>query len=170
MESDDKPLAAGRRSLGLWIVLIGASASMVAASGNLKEYAVFAGVAGAMCAVILSYMVGEFHKKVPALLATGQALERYDYSAQTRKGIQIVLGVLVFLVLPLALSGFLDAPSWYGSVIGGIDGWLVSLVAYNAVLRRWQKTHGGKLYQCLVWRGTKVAQKGLKFQKAAVLG
>lgn len=167
MESDDKPLAAGRWSLGLWIIMIGASVSMVAASGNLKEYEVFAGVAGVVCTILLSYMVREFHKKTPALLATGQALERYDYSAQTRKGVQIILGVLVFLVLPLALSSFLDAPSWFGSVIGGIDGWLVSLVAYNAALKRWQQTHGGKLYQCLVWRGTKVAQRGLKFQKAA---
>ena len=167
MERDDKPLTAGRRSLGLWIILIGASVSIVAASGNPEEYVVFAAVAGAVCAMLLFYMVREFRKKVPALLATGQALERYDYTAQARKGTQIILGVLAFLVLPLALSGFLDAPSWFGSVIGGIDGWLVSLVAYDAVLKRWQQTHGGKLYQSLVWRGTKVAQKGLKFQKEA---
>lgn len=167
MRREEKPLVVGRFSTGLWLAIVLASAGLLIANGTLEGYMVFGAVGGAACVVALSYRIRGFRDKAPALLATGEVLEPYSYSAQVHMGIYLILGLLAALVLPLGLSGVLDASSWLGSVAGVIGGWLTSLLAYNALLSSWQRKHGGKLYQCHVWRGTKVIQKGLRFQKAA---
>lgn len=151
--------------MGLWLALLFASFALVVASASIVEYAVFAAACAFIGAAILWYRLKGFNRVTRTLLETGRALEPYDYSAQARRSVYLIIGVLAFLALPLALSGYLDPASWFGSVVGGIDGWLASLVAYNLLLARWQRRNGGRLYQSLVWRGTKVTHRGLSFQR-----
>ena len=166
MKTDDKPLVAGFRSFTAWSILIVASVAIVVGAGDATEDVMFAAICSPVCLLILWIQVRSFRVKVPSLLAEGNYLEPYDYGSQARKGTFIILGVLAFLVLPLALAGLLDARTWIGAVLGGIDGWLLSLAGYNLLLRSWESAHDGKLYQSLVWRGTKVTHRGLTFRKA----
>ena len=167
MASEDKPMVAGRGPILLWACMTLASGVIIVSAGSLEGYLVFATVALAICAAVLYYRFRAFRRKAPALLSTGQALEPYDYSTQARKGVYLISGVLVAFLLPFLLSGILDTASWLGSIIGAIDGWLLSLLVYNVSLGSWQRSHGGKLFQTEVWRGTKVTHKGLKFMKVS---
>jgi hypothetical protein len=163
MESEDKPLAAGTFPIGLWSTLLLASVALLAWSGNIEEYEVFALVGGAILTAALAFRLRVFRRKAPSLLATGEVLEPFNYRAQVRRIYYLITAVAASFFAPFALSGVLDTPSWIGSLVGAVDGWVASMVVYNAFLRSWQARHGGKLYQSHVWRGTKVTHTGLKF-------
>jgi hypothetical protein len=131
----------------------------------MEEYAVFGLVALVLGGTSVAYRIISFRRKSPALLSTGQSLQAFDYKAQSRRGVYLLLAILLFFFLPFLLAGLLDTYSWLGTVAGGIDGWLLSLLAFNYYLRRWEKAHRGRLYSSRVWRGTKVAQTGLRFDR-----
>ena len=164
MDRGDKPFAAGMVSMLIWIAIITASLALLV-GGQLEEYAVFGVVAVAIGGANFIYRLNSFRKKSPELLSTGQSLKPFDYRSQTRQGSYLLIAILVFFLLPLLLAGLLDTSSWLGTVAGGFDGWLLSLLAFNYYLHRWERAHGGRLYSSKVWRGTKVAQTGLRFDR-----
>jgi hypothetical protein len=148
--------------------LLAASSVLLVGGQSVEEYAVFGAVALVLGGTATAYRFFSFRKMSNDLLSTGQSLRPFDYRAQSRHGVYLLVAIFVFFFLPFLLAGLLDTYSWLGTVAGGIDGWLVSLLAFNYYLHRWQKSHRGRLYSSRVWRGTKVAQTGLRFDKSGV--
>jgi hypothetical protein len=166
MDREDKPLVASQASTLFWIALLAASAVLLVGGQSVEEFAVFALVALVFAGTGTAYRLSSFRRKSASLLSTGQSLQAFDYKAQSRRGVYLLLAILVFFFLPFLLAGLLDTYSWLGAVAGGIDGWLLSLLVVNFYLRRWEKAHRGRLYSSRVWRGTKVAQTGLRFDRS----
>jgi hypothetical protein len=165
MSSDDKPLVAGRGSTGLWLVLIIAAMMLLVANGSIEEYLVVIIVGGFICGIVLLFRLRAFFRRQRDLLEKGESMDPFSYGGQTRKITYLIAATVFVFAAPIALSGFLDSAEWFGSLVGGIVGWLISLVAYNMILGTWQRRHGGVLYASQVWRGTKVTHTGLKFQR-----
>jgi hypothetical protein len=165
LSNEDRPLVAGLPSTLLWVLLVAASALLVVAEGSVEGYIVFGAVAGVVLVSTLYYRLHSFSGNVSSLLDTGLAMRPFDYSSQSRRSKYLILGTLVLFILPFGLAGILDTPSWLGSIVGAVDGWVASLLAYNGFLRTWQARHGGRLLKSYQWRGTKVTHTGLKFMK-----
>jgi hypothetical protein len=165
LDREDKPVVAGVWSMLVWFAILMASSVILAGGRSVEGYASFGLVALVFGGSILTYRLRGFWGKTRTLLSTGQTLQPFDYKTQYRQGIYVLVALLFFFFLPFLLAGVLDTYAWLGSVAGGIDGWLLSLIAFNLYLGRWERAHGGKLYTSRVWRGTKVAQTGLRFDR-----
>lgn len=165
MDREDKPLVAGAPSMLFWVAIVVASSILLVAQNSAEGYEVFGGVGLAVGSAVTAYRLRGFRGKSQALLSSGQSLEPFDYRAQSRHGTYLILATLLFFFLPFILAGLLDTYSWIGTLAGGVDGWLLSLLAYNFYLSRWERVHRGRLYSSKVWRGTRVAQTGLRFDK-----
>jgi hypothetical protein len=166
LDTDESPMVAGAKSNIFWSTLLGLSLVIIVGTSDLRTVAVFLASAAVVCGAVLSYRLGAFRRRETGLLESGQSLEAYDYSKQVRKLYYLIAGVASAFLVPFFLSGFLDVSTWLGSIVGVTDGWVSSLIFYNAYLYRWQKVHGGKLYFVHVWRGTKVTQSGVRFERA----
>ena len=165
MDREDKRLVAGAPSMLFWVAIVIASSILLIAQDSAEGYEVFRGVGLAVGGAIMASWLRVFWEKSQALLASGESLKPFDYRSQFRQGTYLILAIILFFFLPFVLAGLLDTYSWIGSIAGGVDGWLLSLVAYNFYLSRWERVHQGRLYSSKVWRGTKVAQTGIRFAK-----
>ena len=154
--------------MALWTLTIAASLILVVGDGSAEGYLVFVLAASILGGAVLVYRLHAFELRAPALLSTGQDLSSFSYRSQTRQGIYLMVELFAFMLVPLFLAGILDTYAWIGSLVGGIDGWLISLLAFNCYLGRWERNHRGKLYSSRVWRGTKVEKTGLRFDRNEV--
>ncbi len=159
---------AGIRSNVFWIVLLLISGLIVLDTGVLQILAIWGVITVLIGAGAVIYRITLFGRKTDDLLSKGRSISEYDYRKQTRKLMYVIgLTVLAFL-LPLFLSGFLNAVLWFTLIIGAIDGWLVHLVAYNVYILNWESRHGGKIFAIQIWNGQRVTHSGLAFERKGI--
>jgi ABC-type Fe3+ transport system permease subunit len=158
--------AIGSKGLAFCLVLILVSLLLLIEEGDEISAMVWSLCISAICVPLLTYQRIRFGKRQSDLLKKGVNLESYDYGRQRRLIEIITVTAFAGMVAPFVLSGLIPATVWFGALIGLLDGWMLYLILFNAIVWLWERKHDGVLYRLELWNGSRVTHIGLKFQQS----